>query len=371
MRFLMLEAYYGGSHKAFMDGLCRHLPHTTEIKTLPARHWKWRMRSAALLFIKETERMEAYDGIVATNMMSVADFKALAGPMCPPVLLYFHENQFDYPPSPRSHVDYQPAMTDLTSAMAADVVAFNSASHSHRFFQSADAFFRRFPKPDLLWVLDTIREKSVVLYPGCDFTGLTPAGDKSYALPRCIVWNHRWEHDKNPSDFFFALEEVRKKNVNFKLMLLGARHARVPDSFSRAMETFREHIICSDYPEDKTDYFRFLSRAHICISTAWQENFGIAVAEAMAAGCLPLLPSRLSYPELLPPEFHSSCLYKDTSGLISQLEWFASCPEEEFRKYQDLRSWVLRFDWKERIVPFNKALEDMVHAKKGTLGSGR
>ena len=36
------------------------------------------------------------------------------------------------------------------------------------------------------------------------------------------------------------------------------------------------------------------------LSTARHEFFGIAVAEALRAGCLPWLPARLSYPELLP-----------------------------------------------------------------------
>ena len=37
-------------------------------------------------------------------------------------------------------------------------------------------------------------------------------------------------------------------------------------------------------------------------STARHEFFGIAVVEAIACGCLPWLPDRLSYPELVPQE---------------------------------------------------------------------
>lgn len=359
----MLEAYYGGSHKAFMDGLCQYLPHITELKTLPARHWKWRMRSAALLFLKDIIKIEAYDAVITTNMMSVSDFKALAGPLCPPVFLYFHENQFDYPPSPNSHIDLQPAMTDLTSALVADFVAFNSESHKNRFLSTAENIFRRFPKPGILWTLDEIREKSVVLYPGCDLVDFSFEGKSFSESPRSIVWNHRWEHDKNPSGFFDALSEIKEKRIPFQLMLLGARHSKIPAVFVKAMEKFKDHIICSDYPSKKEDYARLLSKAHICVSTADQENFGMAVAEAMAAGCLPLLPARLSYPELLPDDLHSTLLYKNSEELVSQLEWLLSCPEKELEKFKRLTSWIQRFDWKESISPFIQALEALVHGK--------
>ena len=50
------------------------------------------------------------------------------------------------------------------------------------------------------------------------------------------------------------------------------------------------------------DYHAALNRADWVLSTARHEFFGMAVAEALLAGCLPWLPNRLSYPELVPPE---------------------------------------------------------------------
>jgi hypothetical protein len=54
------------------------------------------------------------------------------------------------------------------------------------------------------------------------------------------------------------------------------------------------------YVESKSEYWKWLHKADWVLSTANHEFFGIAVVEALFAGCLPWLPEKLSYPELLP-----------------------------------------------------------------------
>jgi glycosyltransferase involved in cell wall biosynthesis len=61
------------------------------------------------------------------------------------------------------------------------------------------------------------------------------------------------------------------------------------------------------YVKSKHEYIKWLKQGDIVISTANHEFFGMSVIEAVRAGCRPLLPDRLSYPELFPKEF----LYTD------------------------------------------------------------
>ena len=56
------------------------------------------------------------------------------------------------------------------------------------------------------------------------------------------------------------------------------------------------------YEPDRMRYWERLARCDWVLSTATHEFFGLAVAEALLAGCLPWLPDRLSYTELLPPK---------------------------------------------------------------------
>ncbi|MEJ2730858.1 MAG: DUF3524 domain-containing protein [Deltaproteobacteria bacterium] len=51
-----MESFFGGSHREFAKGLVSHSKHRIDLKTMPARFWKWRMRGAALYFVKKCPR---------------------------------------------------------------------------------------------------------------------------------------------------------------------------------------------------------------------------------------------------------------------------------------------------------------------------
>ena len=93
------------------------------------------MRGAALHFAHRLPNPGGYDGLVVTDLMSLSDLKALLGTACPPTLLYMHENQLTYPLAPGEALDLQYGFTNLSSALAADRILFNSASHLQAFFE--------------------------------------------------------------------------------------------------------------------------------------------------------------------------------------------------------------------------------------------
>ncbi|MFP4511286.1 MAG: glycosyltransferase [Spirochaetaceae bacterium] len=74
------------------------------------------------------------------------------------------------------------------------------------------------------------------------------------------------------------------------------------------------------YACDRDTYRRLLSACDIVVSTAVQENFGIAVVEAVGAECIPVLPKRLSYPEIIPARYHASVFYQEDDDLVPHLE---------------------------------------------------
>ena len=322
-KILFLESFYSGSHKAFADGLVRNSRYKIDILTMPARFWKWRMKGAALYFTEQIKNSENYNLIFTTDLNNISDLKSLLGSKCPPVILYFHENQLAYPLNKNEKLDYHYGLIDLTNALSADCVIFNSNTHRKTFFEKLHLFLNHLPDfvPD--WNIDEIRDKSLVIYPGIEDLVLTKKEDKPGEqmndIP-LIIWNNRWEFDKNPEAFFNVLIKLKEESIPFQLALLGGKYKKQPPIFKEAEIILKKEIIHSGYIENFDDYINMLKKGDIVINTANQENYGIAAIEAILSGCRPLLPNRLSYPELIPAEFHSECLYSDEIDLEKKLK---------------------------------------------------
>ena len=358
LKFLFLEPFFGGSHREFARGLVTHSRHNIDLVTLPARFWKWRMRGAALYFIKKAPSLNSYDGLLTTGLMSLSDFKALSKDPCPPTLTYFHETQLTYPLAPGEHMDFQFGFTDITTALAADRILFNSQIHKDAFFSHLPGFLKMMPEYRPLWLVDKIRSRADVLYPGCRFPADDlPGIDSPRGSPPLIIWNHRWEFDKSPDQFFEALDATLANGAAFRLALLGENFQAVPKAFERARERYGERIVQYGYVQSRKEYIQWLQQGAIVISTARQENFGMAVVEAIRFGCIPLLPNRLAYPEIIPPQFHSAVLYEDIGDLVQKLTRLLTHHPEVQDLRSQLSSHMAQFAWQNLIDRYDEELE--------------
>ncbi|MEJ2155158.1 MAG: DUF3524 domain-containing protein [Desulfobacteraceae bacterium] len=357
MNFLFLEPFYGGSHRDFADGLVAHSRHDIELATLPDRFWKWRMRGAAIYWSRRIEDPAQYDGLIVSSLLNLGDLKALWGEACPPALVYFHENQLTYPSAPDIRHDHQPGFTNIISALTARRLLFNSHSHLSAFLTSLPQLVRIMPDFRPKWVVQVIEEKSDVAYPGCHFSGTAANLTREDLRPPLIIWNHRWEHDKNPEAFFRALKKMIQTGIEFQVALLGEEYAQMPAVFDQAPEILGERLVQYGRVPSRQDYYKWLEQGDIVVSTAVQENFGIAVAEAMWHGCLPLLPNRLSYPEILPPPFHEDFLYGDQEDLENKLARLLTDGSPYLDRRRALSKAMEKFAWERRIKQLDEELE--------------
>ncbi len=331
MNVLALEPWYGGSHRRFLDGLARHSAHPFRVVGMANRYWKWRMQGGAVTLAAKarevTEEGFEPDVLFASSMLNLPAFLALtrdrfAGT---PVVLYFHENQLTYPLREDEQRDYTYAYINYLSALAADRVVFNSQFHHDEFFEALPELLRRFPDYTHLRTAQRLRDKSAVLHLGLDLDALDAhAGQRRADGPPIVLWNQRWEHDKNPEAFFRTMNRLDDAGCAFRLILAGERFEVQPPAFETAFRRYADRILHYGYAEDLAEYAGLLHRADLVVSTARHEFFGIAMMEAVRCGCHPLLPNRLTYPELVPahlhrPLLHAPILYQDQDDLFDIL----------------------------------------------------
>jgi glycosyltransferase involved in cell wall biosynthesis len=360
LKFLFLEPFFGGSHRNFAEGLIAHSKHRFELMSLPARFWKWRMRGAALHFVRTIQTLDEYDGIFATNLMSLADFKALSREPCPPVLVYFHENQLTYPLAPGEMMDYQFGFTDITTALSADRILFNSKTHYKNFFSAIPEFIHNMPEFRPNWVVDHIKKKADILYPGCQFSSREMPLKTAGSSPPLIIWNHRWEFDKDPGAFFHALDALTQHRMDFHIALLGENFQVIPKEFIAARKRYQDRIVQYGYVKNKREYYDWLRRGDIVISTAKQENFGIAVIEAIRYGCFPLLPNRLVYPEIIPETFHEQVLYDGNMDLVEKLLSVMQAYPTFQAQRRALSEAMAKYAWDRVIEGYDHEFEELV-----------
>ncbi|XP_053482473.1 glycosyltransferase-like domain-containing protein 1 [Ictalurus furcatus] len=390
MSVLLVEAFYGGSHKQLMD-LLQEGVEDCVVYTLPAKKWHWRARTAALHFMQAVPSSQAYRILFTSSVLNLAELVALRPDLAAlKKILYFHENQLIYPVRKSQERDFQYGYNQILSCLVADVVLFNSAFNMDSFLSSISSFIKTIPDHRPKGLEELIRHKCRVLYFPIRFPDVTrflpehklllrptqsrdnidsrdsrkhpetaaarhecaaedpehrlaskQCSDPERGMPRPlhIVWPHRWEHDKDPELFFQTLLKLSEREPSFEVSVLGETFTDVPDIFAEAKERLARHIRHWGFMPSKEDYLRTLCQADVVVSTAKHEFFGVAMLEAVHCGCYPLCPKALVYPEIFP----GSYLYSTPEQLFKRLKSF--CKHPHLARQHVLQVNTKRFSW--------------------------
>lgn len=361
MKITVLEPYFTGSHARWAEGYASRSGHRVRLLTLPGRHWKWRMHGGAVTLAgRFREEGLAPDIIIATDMLDLTTFISLAGKQAAGAKLavYFHENQLSYPwpeddPDTLSGRDAHYGFINIASALAADAAVFNSAYHRDSFLNNLRPFLERFPDYNLLETESVIRDRSSVLHLGLDLKVLDQfREERAPGSPPLILWNHRWEYDKNPEEFFRALFTLAGEGLDFRVALLGESFNEVPAVFSRAVGELGSRIVHSGYLPDRGEYASWLWKADILPVTSLHDFFGAGVVEAIYCNCCPVLPQRLAYPEHIPASRRDEFFYHNFGGLLSMLRNRIE-KIEETRKVRT-REFVAGYDWEAAAPAYDR-----------------
>ncbi|MBR9919970.1 MAG: DUF3524 domain-containing protein [Bacteroidetes bacterium] len=373
MRILLIEPFFTGSHQQWAEGLKAFSGHQIDLLTLPGRHWKWRMFGGAVSLAEKAILSEhKYDLFLVSDMLDLCTFLALwqkSGKMVPRIAMYFHENQITYPWSPDDQIverNEQYGFINYTSALAADVLFFNSDFHRMDFLKSLPAFLRKYPDYKGLKNIPKIEAKAKTLHLGMDLRKLDVEEKPQRNGSPVLLWNCRWEYDKDPETFFRLCFRLVEADVDFRLIVLGETYSKQPAIFESARARLRERILHWGYAPSRKEYAQLLWHADILPLTSRQDFFGGSTVEAIYCGAYPILPNRLAFPEHLPTGSKENHLYEAEDQLFEKT--LDACENiDHIRKTDvkaDLRKAVKKYDWREIIKHYDRVFSESLPLRK-------
>ena len=384
LHILLLSPYHSGSHQAWAEGFQTHTSHRVTLLTLPGESWKWRMHGAAVTLAQRVLEMavDPIDLVLVDDMFDLATFIALTRKRLSNArfVLYMHENQLLYPlPKDQSKGpmrrnwglrERQYVLINWKSMLAADAIFFNSVDHRSRFLTELPRFLNHYQSYGERETVEILREKSAVLPVGIDFarldTPLTEAKkakeDLLHRKKPLILWNQRWEYDKNPDQFVKLILKLARAGIDFELAICGEAFQRGKDQetpFTPLQKELPNQIIHFGFASADR-YRELLWQSDITISTAKHEFFGISILEAVYCHTFPLLPDRLSYPELFPKGTHGAILYRNERELFDRL--VTILPDHVRRKMvtDSLSTHVKKYGWPQIIRQYDQKIGTIV-----------
>lgn len=335
MHILLLSAYDAHSHRRWRKGLVAAFPeHDWTVLALPPRHFSWRVRGNSLswAFGEREVLVQPYDMVIATSMVDLSALRGMAPTLASvPTLVYFHENQFAYLDR-RANPRIEPMVVSLYTALAADRVLFNSEFNRQTFLDGAREFLASMPDRVPPGIPALVREKSAILPVPLDAgwfaADVATAPDTS---PFTIVWNHRWEYDKGPDRLFAALKKMQQAGIDFRVHVIGQQFRDRPPVFAGMRAQLGNSVGAWGRVEADAEYRRLLCESHVVLSTSLHEFQGLAVQEAVACGCVPLVPDRLAYPEYFEREYRYRSYPEDPEAEADAIAERLSVLVEQYR----------------------------------------
>lgn len=355
-RVLFLEPYFGGSHQNWFEQLQANSKHHYTPITLPARHWKWRMQASAGIFADQLKHLnpEDYDLILCSEFLSI---NRLKGELVPawsqlPFFCYFHENQILYPWSQHDKDSaYERNLFyvfhHLENLKVADYLGFNSHFHFQALLDELPKTLATFPKPRPQFEIEQIKTKSTILPPGIE-NALGELGPKKSKENPLILWNHRWDADKNPDSFVWLIQKLLDKNFSFQLALLGEVEKSPCWDFFKSLDP---GLIRYRGTQSREDYLKVLNQAAILPVTSYHDFFGISTVEAILAGAKVFVPKRMAYSEHFEANEYQHLSYQSDSELLQLVLNFKS------KELGHSQQYCQRYLWKNIISKYDQWLE--------------
>ena len=140
------------------------------------------------------------------------------------------------------------------------------------------------------------------------------------------------------------------------MVVIGENFNDSPPIFNEAKEKLKDNILHFGYCETYHDYLKWLQKSYILPITSIQDFFGVSIVEGIYAELLPILPNRLSYPELL--QINNKNLFYSKDQDFYKLLSYNINNYKDLRKYtKKYKELISRFDWSNMKSVYDEQFE--------------
>ncbi|XP_066543607.1 tRNA-queuosine alpha-mannosyltransferase isoform X2 [Amia ocellicauda] len=340
MSVLLIEAFYGGSHKQLIDLLQENVEDCVTF-SLPAKKWHWRARTASLYFMQAIPSSSTYRVLLTSSVLNLAELVALRPDLGKlKKILYFHENQLVYPVRKSQDRDFQYGYNQVLSCLVADVVVFNSSFNMESFLTSISTFMKLIPDHRPKDLEKLIRPKSQVLYFPIKFPDVRRFLPEHKHFYKSRMYGIDASTNPDSSGCLSDLQRKQPTENNTSNLTPGPNKimsTTCPEEAFKSPETSQEmnrtqnpETAVLQHEEDKPPNFNPCDTRKMVerddggnqsrpLHIVWPHRW----LEAVHCGCYPLCPKALVYPEIFSAEY----LYSTPEQLFKKLQDFCRKPD--------------------------------------------
>jgi len=159
---------------------------------------------------------------------------------------------------------------------------------------------------------------------------------RGFDLPKenKIIISNRFDWEKRPNVSLQFVYLLKKRHPDWEIVVTTSRPKFKSNKqwlveLARNMEA--DGIIKIKEGLSKEEYHRELATSKVMLSNSIEENFGYCVAEALHYNTAPVLPNKLSHPELVSND--QMFLFDDEDDIVDKVEKIMDLDKVETRKY--------------------------------------
>ena len=138
---------------------------------------------------------------------------------------------------------------------------------------------------------------------------------------------------------------------------MGEEFKKELPCFTKARGTLKSHIAQFGYVDSFEDYARWLWKADILPVTSNQDFFGGSIMEAVYCNTIPLLPNRLTYPDLFHAHQNPEYFYQSNEELMYKLEEIIQ--NNSIFKSNNYKEITSNYDWSIIATEYDDRLKNL------------